>query len=501
MPAAPSLRLRRLSAASEPRPDGDYVLYWMTAFRRTHWNFSLQHAADWSRRLKKPLVIFEALRCGYRWASERLHAFVIAGMADNFLRLQNQRDRGVYYYPYLERKRNGGKGLYRELAEKACVVVSDDFPCFFPPKMLAAAAKQTPTLLESVDSNGLLPLRAADKTFSRAHDFRRFWRRHLADYWEQIPQADPLKNLRLPALAETSLKKIFTRWPAATLEELQKPETLLASLPIDHSVAPTAIQGGSQAGRKTWRDFLRGRLTNYAEDRNRPETNGASGLSPYLHFGHISPHQIFVEWKERAGWEPDRINPKALGKNAGWWGAEESEEAFLDQLCTWRELGYNLCGREPNYDQYESLPAWARETLAQHANDPRPVVYSQETLENAQTHDSLWNAAQRQLLREGRMHNYLRMLWGKKILEWSATPEESLEVMIELNNRYALDGRNPNSYSGIFWTLGRYDRAWGPERPIFGKIRYMSSDNTIRKLRVKNYLETYGEASPWNRQR
>ena len=151
-----------------------------------------------------------------------------------------------------------------------------------------------------------------------------------------------------------------------------------------------------------------------------------------------------------------------------------------------------MCSRRDDYDQYESLPNWAQQTLAKHADDPREYVYTRDELEAAQTHDPLWNAAQRQLRREGRIHNYLRMLWGKKILEWSPSPQAALDVLIELNNKYALDGRDPNSYSGIFWVLGRYDRAWGPERPVFGTIRYMSSENTARKVRVKDYLRRYG---------
>ncbi len=170
-------------------------------------------------------------------------------------------------------------------------------------------------------------------------------------------------------------------------------------------------------------------------------------------------------------------------------------ESFWDELITWRELGYNMCWRRQDYDQYASLPAWARQTLADHKTDRRDHVYSLEAFESGQTHDALWNAAQHQLLREGRIHNYLRMLWGKKILEWSPTPEDALEVMIELNNKYALDGRDPNSYSGIFWVLGRYDRPWGPERPIFGKVRYMSSENTARKVRVKDYIRQYSEGA------
>jgi deoxyribodipyrimidine photo-lyase len=194
-----------------------------------------------------------------------------------------------------------------------------------------------------------------------------------------------------------------------------------------------------------------------------------------------------------AGWSEDHLAPKATGSNTGWWGVPPSVEAYLDQLLTWRELGYNSCALTDNYDRYESLPNWAQKTLADHANDKRPHLYTLEQFETARTHDTLWNAAQRQLVREGRIQNYLRMLWGKKILEWTASPREALEILIQLNNKYALDGRNPNSYSGLFWVLGRYDRAWGPERPIFGKIRYMSSDNTARKIDVRQYVKTWRE--------
>jgi len=169
-------------------------------------------------------------------------------------------------------------------------------------------------------------------------------------------------------------------------------------------------------------------------------------------------------------------------------------EAFLDQLITWRELGFNMSSMREDYAEFSSLPDWAQETLAVHEGDPRPRAYSLVEFREARTHDPLWNAAQRQLLKEGRIHNYLRMLWGKKILEWSPSPRDALAVMIELNDRYALDGRDPNSYSGIFWCLGRYDRGW-PERPIYGKVRSMSSKNTMRKVSLDKYLKTFSSSS------
>ena len=238
--------------------------------------------------------------------------------------------------------------------------------------------------------------------------------------------------------------------------------------------------------------FIVERLPRYGEDRNQPERDASSGLSPYLHFGHLSAHEVFAAIVERENWSDDSVSNSTSGGREGWWGMTSESEGFLDELITWREVGYNFCSQRRDYNRYDSLPDWARKSLKEHADDPRDYVYSMDEFEHAKTHDPLWNAAQRQLVRDGKMHNYLRMLWGKKILEWTAHPREAVDVMIHLNNKYAVDGRNPNSYSGIFWVLGRYDRAW-QERPIFGKIRYMSSDNTARKLKVKNYLKQYAD--------
>jgi deoxyribodipyrimidine photo-lyase len=289
--------------------------------------------------------------------------------------------------------------------------------------------------------------------------------------------------------------KISRRWPAAHVAEFAANAASMAEFPIDHGVGIAPMAGGAIAAEQRLETFLDSQLPTYDESRNHPDQDATSGLSPYLHFGHLSAHEEFAEIMRREKWSPARLADKVTGCSHGWWGVDASAESFLDQRVTWRELGFNMCSHRDDFAQYESLPDWARKTLAEHADDPREFVYSLDELERAETHDPLWNAAQRQLVREGKIHNYLRMLWGKKILEWSASPEESLAVMIELNNKYALDGRDPNSYSGIFWTLGRYDRAWGPERPIFGKIRYMSSANTARKLNVKRYLEMHGTTS------
>jgi deoxyribodipyrimidine photo-lyase len=472
-------------------PDRDYVLYWMIAFRRTEWNFSLEQAVDWAVDLRKPLVIFEPLRIGYRWASDRLHRFVLDGMADNAARVAAAKNRGVLYYPYVEPAPDADKGLLAALAERACVVVTDDCPSFFLPRMISAVAARMSVRLEQVDSNGLLPLQAGDRVFSTAYSFRSFLQKALPPHLDLVPQPSPLDGVKLPAI-RTLPAEVTRHWPQASAKLLQGSPKELAALPIDHSVGIVDNHGGATAGRKRLVQFLDHDLAHYAEIANNPDDDARSGLSPYLHFGHISPHEIFHELTSRERWLPGRLAPRSSGKREGWWGMGTGAEAWIDQFITWRELGYNMASRCGDYDRYESLPSWSRATLEKHASDHREYVYPLDTFAAARTHDPLWNAAQTQLVREGHIHNYLRMLWGKKILEWTTSPQGALDVMIELNNKYALDGRDPNSYSGIFWTLGRYDRPWGPERPIFGTVRYMSSQNTQKKLRLKKYLQNYG---------
>ena len=487
MKSIPSSRIRLLNAGPV-RDDGKFLLYWMVSSRRTRFNFGLQHAVDLARELARPLVVLEALRCDYPWACERFHRFVLDGMADNAERFRRA---GVYYYPYVEPQVGAGKGLLSELGRHACSIVTDDFPAFMLPRMLEAAARQSDVRMEAVDSNGLLPLSATDRAFPTAHSFRRFLQRELREYLAEFPKANPLDRLQLPTLGRLPAP-ILKRWPKAIESLLAGSDNRLRRLPIDRSVGATAKKGGPVAAQTALRRFIK-RIERYAEDRNLLDVEITSGLSPYLHFGHLSSHEVCRRVLDREDWTIDQLGDGTSGSREGWWGLSRSAEAFLDQLVTWRELGYNMCRQREDYDRFESLPEWAKRTLEDHAPDAREHVYSLAQFEEAATHDELWNAAQRQLRRDGTIHNYLRMLWGKKILHWSETPLNALETMIELNNKYALDGRNPNSYSGVFWVLGRYDRAWGPERPIFGKVRYMTSSNTARKLRVAGYLKRYGK--------
>lgn len=486
MTPTPAIRVRALREAS-PRLDADYVLYWMVMARRAGWNFALQRAVEWAERLGKPLLVLEALRCDYPWACDRFHRFLLDGMAANARAFAG---RPLRYVPYVEPSPRAGKGLLEVLGARAAVVVADDFPTFMIPRMNEAAARRVDARVEAVDSNGLYPMRATGVVFPTAHAFRRHLQRALPQHLREFPAADPLDRARLP-MAPDLPEAAARGWPPAPSALLQGDAAALAALPLDHSVGAAALRGGAEAAGAVVERFVAQRLDRYPEERNEPEREGTSGLSPYLHFGHAGAHQVFAAVAAHEGWTADRLAAKATGSRSGWWGMREGAEAFLDQLVTWRELGYNFCAHREDYDQYDSLPEWARRTLEKHARDPRPHVYSVEELEAARTHDPLWNAAMNQLKREGWFHNYLRMLWGKKILEWSATPREALAAMTHLMNKWSLDGRDPNSYSGYSWVLGRYDRAWGPERPIFGTVRYMSSENTARKLHVKEYVRRY----------
>lgn len=487
--AVPAARLFAKNT-SAVREAGEYVLYWMIASRRTRWNFALDRAAEWARELGKPLLVFEALRVDYPWASDRLHRFVLDGMRDNAAALRGS---AIAYYPYVEPRPGVARGLLAALASRASVVVTDEFPCFFLPRMVGAAASALDVRLEAVDSNGLLPLAGGGREFHRAVDFRRLLQRELPEHVADLPRRSVLTGPRLIPFQELP-GEVLQRWPAAD-PELLDGSSDLGGLPIDHSVAPLPERGGYEAARRALQRFVTGRLDVYRKERDPPgagESPSTSRLSAYLHFGHLSAHQVLAAVADREGWSPWSLCEGAAGRRRGWWGMSEAAEAFLDQLVTWRELGFQFCFHRADYAEYGSLPEWARKTLADHATDPRPYVYGLDPFERAATHDPIWNAAQNELRESGRIHDYLRMLWGKKILHWTRSPREALDVMVELNNRYAIDGRDPNSYSGIFWVLGRFDRAWGPEREVFGKVRYMSSRNTRRKLHLEGYLKRWG---------
>lgn len=476
----------------KPRPEGAAIIYWMTAFRRLEWNFALDRAIAWAGLLRKPLVIVETWSPFFPWSSVRQLSFVVDGMKEKAATLAAG---PISYWPLIERKETELVDIFRRLGRLAACVVTDFYPLRPWKKQLFDVAAVVPVLLEAVDSNGFVPLAAADRTFARAFDFRRFWQRRFRDFYSVQPAESPLRYYSAGGELPAELKLALSRLAART-EDLLKDRRLWTKLPLACDVPAVDLVGGTAAGRQRLEQFILRHLATYSRDRNHPDLQATSGLSPYLHFGFISPQEVFAAVARAEKWTPDRPTRKAGGQ-VGFFGMGEGAEVFLDQLLTWREIGFNFAYRCENYDAFDSLPPWAQETLREHARDPRPYVYTKETLEAAATADHLWNAAQNELRRCGVLHNYMRMLWGKKILEWMADPEDALATMIDLNNKYGLDAEDPNSYSGIFWILGRYDRPWGPERPIFGKVRYMSTEAAARKLKLKAYVARFaGQSAP-----
>jgi deoxyribodipyrimidine photo-lyase len=482
----PACRVRSMNQM-EVRTDAQFVVYWMTSARRSSWNFGLDRAVEWANNLRQPLLVLEALRHDYPWANDRHHAFVLDGMLSN---ARAFKDSHASYGCFVADNDDSGSGLIEELAESASIIVTDVFPCFFLPRMLRSVAQRVKIKVEAVDSNGILPLSVSEREYTTAHSFRRFLQKTISEHLTHWPHPTPLTQLGFYGKTENGFSSRLLEDPIHCLESIREN---LSSLPIDHTVAPGTLVGGTEQGLEHLKKFKSSLFHQYHENRNEVDEGGTSLMSSYLHYGHISSHQIVHSILSFEKWTPANIPLESKGSRKGWWNLSEGAEAFLDQLITWRELGFHFCHHRPDdYDQYESLPAWALKTLDEHRRDHRPITYNREELENAKTHDSVWNAAQRQLVETGLMHNYLRMLWGKKVLQWSKTPEGALQTLIHLNNKYALDGRDPNSYSGVFWVFGRFDRAWGPEREVFGKTRYMTSESTRRKLKLTNYLHRYG---------
>jgi deoxyribodipyrimidine photo-lyase len=475
-----SERVRRVNRG-EPAAQGEYVLYWMQIFRRLEHNHALDHALDWAARLQKPLVIYEGLKLGYPWASRRLHRFVLEGMADN---AATARKLGLNYWPFVETAQQSGRGLLRRLADRACLVVTDDFPCFIIPEQTAALAAHTETAVLAVDSNSVVPLARLGPAVVSAAQLRRRIHKAFADAWPNRASKQP----QIPDAVRKRVAAPFATWRPAGLDRFLK------TLPVDASVPPVAaMPGGSRAARTRLREFVRQRLRGYAEHRSAPAAPAAghaSGLSPYLHFGHISIEEVVEHVLDSTGgWSPRRLCMKAAGKREGFFGASVDANAFLDEAITWRDVGLNWhwSRRADTVSLERALPGWALATLRQHRRDRRAFVYDRAEWEAGATHDPLWNAAQRELVATGTIHNYLRMLWGKKVIEWSKTPEDAYATLVHLNNKYALDGRDPNSYTGILWCFGLFDRPWAPERAVLGSVRYMSSENTARKFALAGY--------------
>lgn len=477
--------------------DGKYVLYWMVSTRRFHYNAALQHAAEMAKQYDVPLVVLEAISISHPYANDRIISFMIEGMVEN---IEIFKENNVRFIPWVQTPLQGPGGLLRSLSKNAIMVVTDDFPTYKSKWVVEDAKSAIKIPLHIVDSNGAIPLDWPTKAYPTAHSFRRFIHDKFVESIETWPKKSPVEkghDLWMDdeqyneLVQESGIVKTPLEWLWRVCEKGKVGIEALAVLDIDHSVPPVKDKsGGTKQANSRMNTFLQSRIDRYHTDRNEVSKPATSGLSPWFHFGHISTIELIQKVLNTNDWSPHYIDPSRRGSRSGWWGLPEPIESFLDQIITWRELGFNFAHNEENHTSIESIPDWAKLTLSLHQED-RSDDYTLQELENARTEDEIWNAAQRQLLQEGIIHNYLRMVWGKRILEWAPDAKTASEWMIYLNDKWALDGRDPNSYTGIFWVLGRHDRAWGPERPIFGKVRYMSSANTARKFNLKPYLSRF----------
>lgn len=485
--------LRLLHDNQRPiQAEGDYVLYWMSTSRRLQQNAGLDHAVALCQSLQKPLVIFEAIRIGYPHANLRHHRFVIDGMRDHAKICEQH---GIRYLPYIENEAGAGRGLVARLSQSACALVGDAAPGGWLDRATQSALKQVSCAGRLIDSVGLIPLAYPDKLFRRAFDLRRFVARELPIILASAPRDLGLDD---PVLANAPLpSKLDSHYALDQSRQILEDPSQLGALPLDHAIAETTLAGGVLAAQQQWRSFLSQRLSRYGDERHHPDAEVESRMAPYLHYGQISSHRLLWDILETHDLSPQEWveNMREHQSSAeDRWTLDPGANGFVDQLLVWREIGQLWAHRQPDFEHYDSLPEWARKSLSEHQCDPRPALYTFEELEEARSEDPLWNAAQRQLVEEGHIHNYLRMLWGKRVMAWTKDPKTAYDWLVKLNNRYALDGRDPNSYAGIGWVFGLFDRPWGPERPIYGKIRYMTSQSAMRKLRLREYLSHWGQA-------
>jgi deoxyribodipyrimidine photo-lyase len=439
------LRVHRLGGTENPR--GDCVIYWSQSARRIEANLALEYAIGVANGANLPLLLYESIRSDSPAANDRIHSFVLEGVRAN---ARDTAQRGISYHFFLPRNRDEARGVFRKLALRARRVITDEFPTFVVREHLRALARNAPVAIDVVDGNGLLPMRAFAKEQYSAKFLRDRAHRQFEEFWSPI-EAREVRNRR----------SVSADLP---LYDGDAPRAAAKRCEIDHATAPVAVEGGSDAARTRLASFIKDGLRGYATGRNRDLVH-TSGLSPYLHFGHIGIHEVAAAVLQSSA--PD-----------------EDIDSFLEEAVIRRELSFNFCFYRDDHDSLTSLPDWAKKTLDAHRADRRKPSYTFEELEAAATYDEVWNLSQRQLVATGSIHGYLRMLWGKRIIEWSDTPEQAHAAMIRLHDRWAIDGRDPNTHAGVLWCFGKHDRAWAPERPIFGMLRYMSSDSTRRKVRL-----------------
>ena len=463
MPVEPE-RIRALNLASF-RSTGAYVLYWSQMNRRVESNHALAHAAELANAHGLPLLVYEGLTCTYRAANDRLHTFLLEGVPDTSERLA---EIGAGYFFYLRARRTDPNDVLYQLAAQACCVVTDDYPTFIAADHNSGVPGRIGVAYIAVDSSCVVPMSRHEKQAWAAYTIRPKIQRELPVY---------LKALPTPRLRQAWNDRLLPPGAGALRTEVTEANIakLVAGCEIDHSVKPSpSFHGGYAEARKHLDIFLEHRLRRYAKERNEPARHATSDLSPWLHFGHISALEVALAVKAYA--EEHRL----------------IADEFLEEMIVRRELAFNFTRFCATPESLDALPNWCKLTLAKHAGDVRPIVYTLEQFEKAATHDALWNACQNEMLIRGKIHGYYRMYWGKKIIEWSETHEQALRVMLHLHDVYALDGRDPNTYCNVLWCFGLHDRPWG-ERPIFGQIRYMGLDGMKRKTDTVSYINEIAE--------
>ncbi|HET7286987.1 MAG TPA: deoxyribodipyrimidine photo-lyase, partial [Pyrinomonadaceae bacterium] len=440
-------RVTTLNNVSENKK-GRYVLYWMQMFKRASHNYALNFAIQKANERQLPLVVYEGLTFSYPWANDRFHTFILEGVAEKYAEFS---ERGIRYIFYLQRNKRDLRNTVAQLAREAALLVTDDYPCFIIPRHNERIS-QLNLPVYAVDANGMVPLSALPKEEYAAYTIRPKINRLLRD----LPRI-----INTPHI-EIAKPTLDVDCPETIVYEENIPE-LVSQCDIDHSVKPSdRYRGGTKAARRRLSHFVQNILPHYDKTQKEPSIDGVSRLSPYLHFGFISIQEIVAAVEKAKAPKPAR-------------------DAFLEQAIVRRELSFNFTRHNPHYDSLQSLPAWALETMRDHADDPRPEQFDAEKIEAAETYDELWNAAQRELVSTGHLHNYVRMLWGKRVIEWQRSYEMAFEMLVHLNNKYALDGRDPNSYAGILWCFGKHDRPWF-DREIFGTMRYMTSQSMAKKF-------------------
>jgi deoxyribodipyrimidine photo-lyase len=451
----PRVLVRRMGP---PRADGKCVVYWMQRAMRIGDNPALDVAIEAANLLGLPVVVYFQVIPNYPNANLRHYHFLQQGLRDV---AEDAAERGVGFIV-----RRSPSRLEEFLEEtRAALLIGDENPCREPERWRTVLASRLKIPFWTVDADVVVPSRVFGRSFVLLHHFRPRLKAELAKYLVAADNTKPLnawrKNRQLATFdLDGDIIAGFTQ--------------------LDHTIAPVdTFTGGAHAAMKRLRDFIAHDLAAYDERRNHPEVAGTSRLSPYLHFGNIGP--ITVALAVRRAIEKGKIPP-------------EDGERFLEQLIGWRELAVLFVRHEPNYDHWECAAPWARKTLLEHAGDPRPYRYSFEQLERARTHDELWNAAQLQMTATGWMHNYMRMYWAKKILEWAPDAATAFDWAVILNDRYQLDGRDANGYAGIAWAIvGKLDRPWF-NRPVFGLVRPMTGASIAKKFDARAYIEQYGSS-------